>query len=74
GYFTHTWTYKYLPLAIGNVVILSSPFAIAFLSYHLFGDKITSLDLKSVLISFIGLSIMAFSRPSTTIAQTHSDI
>ena len=41
GYFAHTWTYKFLPLAIGNVVILSSPFAVAFLARYLYSDYIT---------------------------------
>lgn len=74
GYFLHTMTFKLLPLGIGNVIILSNPFAVALMSSYMFGDLVTALDLASIAVSFGGLVIMMLALPKPQKAELADDL
>lgn len=63
AYVTMTLAFKFLPMSLGSIIILSSPFAVALMSQCLFNDAVDRVDIGAMLVSFTGLAIMADSKP-----------
>ena len=65
AFFTWTAVFKFLPLGIGQVICSSNPFVVVMLASCLFAaDKPSYDDLIGIVVSFIGIVIMAESKPA----------
>ena len=65
AFFTKTAVFKFLPLGIGQVICSSNPFVVVMLASCLFADDKPSYDdLIGIVVSFIGIVIMAESKPA----------
>jgi drug/metabolite transporter (DMT)-like permease len=73
GFFTFTSTFKYLPMGIGNIIVLSNPFIVVFLAACLFKDAINIVDILGIVVSFCGILIMAYTKPPALVAPTVLD-
>jgi drug/metabolite transporter (DMT)-like permease len=68
AFFTWTAVFKFLPLGIGQVICSSNPFVVVLLTWCLFAaDKPGFDDLIGIVVSFIGIVIMAGSKPASDV-------
>lgn len=63
AYLTQSLAFKLLPLGIANVIVMSAPFVVAGLAKVMFNDTVTTGEMGSVGLSFIGLLVMAYAKP-----------
>ena len=63
-FFTWTYVYKLLPMGIGQVICASNPFLVVLLAPCVFAtEKAGYDDLVGIIFSFVGILIMAESKP-----------
>jgi drug/metabolite transporter (DMT)-like permease len=65
-FFTWTYVYKLLPMGIGQVICASNPFLVVLFAPCMFATEKAGLnDLVGIIFSFLGILIMALSKPGS---------
>ena len=58
GFLAVTYTYKYLPLSVGTVIIASSPFAVSILCALFLKERVYRSDLIAIFVHLSGRTVV----------------
>ena len=70
GFLAVTYTFKYLPLSVGTVIIATSPFAVAVLCSIFLKERVFRSDLIAIFVSFTGMAVMAYAKQGSSTGLT----